>query len=349
MSTSFRSLAVLALLSAVLLVACLSSVSSAPSPALWRHVGRANDLSAPIRLTIGVKQRNVDALLQTLSAVSTPSSPTYRQHLSLDALNSLLTPHPSSISAITTWLTSAGVAPSSIRRTSNGEWLSVDTTLAVAERLLSAEYHAYRHAQVDGVEVLRCQSYSLPASVRDAIDVIGPTTRFPAYHTPAARLLPALTRQTADKGPAGVYWDGKEEADAVVTDCSDTCPITAAPPRSAQQDPCNPRLIDPDCIRAAYGVGNASVSHNASGAVNGFLEQYISLKDLDTFFQKFDPTQVGQRPTIIGPNDETKPGVEASLDIQSPSTAHNPAYHQITSVCPATHPALSFSAFCVGT
>ena len=302
MSTSIRSPVLLVVLSALLLALCLSSVTSAPSPALWRHVGRANDLSAPIRLTIGIKQRNVPTLLRTLTAVSSPSSPTYRQHLSFSDLNRLMAPTAASVASVTQWLTAAGIPSSAIQRTVNGEWLSVDTTVQMAESLLSTQYHLYRHTQVDA-QVLRCDSYTLPADVRDAIDVIGPTTRFPAYHTPSARHLPDLTRKAGGAGKAGVYSVDGEEANAA-----------PAPPSA---DPCSPYSITPACIRAAYGLGNTSVTGNTStGAVNGFLEEYISVKDLDTFFTKFDSSQVGRRPTIIGPNDASSPGVEASLDIQ---------------------------------
>ena len=305
--SSLRSLALLSAVVLVLVLPLSLTSDAAPSPGLWRHVGRASDLSAPLRLTIGVKQRNVPSLLRTLSAVSTPSSPTYRQHLSFEETNRLMAPRASSVAAVMDWLTSAGVPSSAISRSVNGEWLSVETTVAMAESLLSTEYHSYQHTQVEDVKVLRCESYSLPLEVVDSIDVIGPTTRFPAYHIPSARLLPALTPRQRFAS-ASAYSDGTEE---------EVTPVSA--------DPCNPREINPACIRAAYLVGNATAEKGLStGAVNGFLEEYIAIKDLDTFFKSFDPTQVGRLPIIVGPNKETQPGVEASLDIQyMMALAHN--------------------------
>ena len=302
-SPSLRHLAlVVAAVLCTLVLLSLPTSAAGPSPSLWRHVGRATDLSTPITLSIGVRQRNVPTLLSTLSSVSSPTSPTYRQHLSFDSLNALLAPHPSSLTSITTWLIAAGVHPDSIHRTASGEWLKVHTTLAVAEALLSAEYHAYQHTELD-VQVLRCSSYSLPDSVADVIDVIGPTTRFPSYHSPVARELPSLSP------PTPTLTNRHSRLSHLLT--------STPTPSTPLADPCNPRLIDPDCIRAAYSVGSANASnHLATGAVNGFLEQYISLQDLSTFFSTFDKTQVGRTPTIIGPNDNTKPGVEASLDIQ---------------------------------
>ena len=298
-SSSLRLLAVVVaavLCSAALLPLTSSASSSAPSPSstLWRHVGRAPDLTVPIQLSIGVTQRNVATLLSTLHAVSTPSSPTYRQHLSFDALNHLMAPRRSAVSTIEQWLVAGGIPRASIHRTASGEWLSVHTTLAVAEALLSTEYHSYQHTSLDDVQILRCSSYALPDAVAAVVDVIGPTTRFPSYHSPRARQLPTLTPTQKRLSH-----------------------LAHTPTSPTSADPCSPRSITPDCIRAAYSVGSANASsHLSSGAVNGFLEQYISTTDLDTFFTSYDKTQVGRRPSIVGPNDATKPGVEASLDIQ---------------------------------
>ena len=53
-----------------------------------------------------------------------------------------------------------------------------------------------------------------------------------------------------------------------------------------------------------------------SQAVASFLEQYYSDSDLNTFFQRFG---LAKNPVkkVVGPNDQTKPGVEASLDVRT--------------------------------
>jgi len=77
-----------------------------------------------------------------------------------------------------------------------------------------------------------------------------------------------------------------------------------------------------------YQMGNASAtSGKGSVAVTGFLEQYISLTDLQDFYKQYDTTSSGRTPTIVGPNDQTNPGDEASLDIQYVSAmAHGSAF-----------------------
>ena len=294
--SAFLAAVCLALLSVLL---SSSPVSGAPS-ALWQHVGRASDSSMPMRLTVGVRQRNVGTLEKLLLAVSSPSSPSYRRHLSFAEVNALMAPPQSSIAAVEQWLVDGGVERSAIRRTVSGDWLSADTTLGVAEALLQAEYSTYRHVE-RGVEVTRTERYTVPDSVRPHIDVIGPTTRFPAYHTPHSMLLPDLSSVPHLAGrSSSVYSESAEES--LLAPSADICANGTSP----------------TCIRAAYGIGDASASSGMStGAVTGFYGESISLKDLDQFHAQFDPTQVGRRPPIIrGPNNETEPTVEASLDIQ---------------------------------
>lgn len=66
-----------------------------------------------------------------------------------------------------------------------------------------------------------------------------------------------------------------------------------------------------------YAVNDyvATSGTNSSIAVTGYLEQYIAASDLAAFFTAYDPTHA-RTATIIGPNDQTNPGTEASLDIQ---------------------------------
>jgi tripeptidyl-peptidase-1 len=50
--------------------------------------------------------------------------------------------------------------------------------------------------------------------------------------------------------------------------------------------------------------------------VGGFLSEFTSIKDLQAFWKKDYPKATGRKLYIVGPNDETKPGVEAMLDVE---------------------------------
>ena len=271
-----------ALFALLALLSLLALTAAAPSSS-WKQVQRVDDLTTPIQLTIGIKQQRIAELETLVNVISNPRSATYREHLSLAAINDMIAPSAESVQAVREWLEQSGVALSGWEWSVGGEWLNVWTTVAGAEALLGAEYHVYKHES--GATLMRTESYSLPESVRAHIDVVGPTTRFPALRTPLKRSLPSLRRRL------------------------NALTATAATPCSEG--------VTPDCIRSVYRVGNTSAtSGQSSGAVNGFLEQYISQSDLDTFLNKFDTERAGFVPTIVGPNNAKQPGVEASLDIQ---------------------------------
>ena len=41
----------------------------------------------------------------------------------------------------------------------------------------------------------------------------------------------------------------------------------------------------------------------------------MSNSDLKSFFKRYDTNSTGRVPTIVGPNKESNPGIEANLDI----------------------------------
>jgi tripeptidyl-peptidase-1 len=58
-------------------------------------------------------------------------------------------------------------------------WIKFDATVEEAESLLQTEYGIYTHATT-GKDHLACESYSLPAHIREHVDFITPTVHFDA-------------------------------------------------------------------------------------------------------------------------------------------------------------------------
>lgn len=205
-----------------------------------------------------------DDLEAVLYEVSSPMSPTYGQHLSKEAAEEMLAAAPVSISAVSDWLSANGISG---EVAANG-FIRARISIAEAEALLSTHYYRYEHPTAGSVH--RCASYSLPAEVAEHIDVVAPTTQFPA-----PRALSSVGAAASGSG------------------------------------------VTPDVIRTIYGVGNATATNSASRQIAaGFLQQYMSTGDLASFVTQFDPTLPAAAPHIVGPNDPTNPGLEASLDIQ---------------------------------
>ena len=259
------------------LIALLLALSDCAPSVNWTVTRRANS-SESVQLTIAIKQRRVDELQRKLIAVSDPDSNEYGQFLSLHEVNELVAPSKASVSAVMRWLKRHGVGMATASHSGNFDFVSVVTDIGTAEAMLSAEYHEYKH-ELTGARVLRCREYTLPADVREHVDVVGPVNRFPL----SKQIMTRPRQTTARRSPDAPCSDG----------------------------------TDPACLRSLYQVGNfTGVTSNSTSAVTGFLEQYISDVDLQTFFKQFDPASSGRHANIVGPNDPSSPGIEASLDIQ---------------------------------
>lgn len=151
------------------------------APERWARGARA-DPDAPLELIIAVKQTNGDELERVLLDVSDPDSPNYGNHLTADEVDRLVAPKSTDILAVLGWLHRNGVDMDEIEATGNSDFLTIPTTVAVAERLLQAEYYTFTHKIASKFNVLRIGdgSYTLPADVASAVDFVSPSVRFPS-------------------------------------------------------------------------------------------------------------------------------------------------------------------------
>jgi tripeptidyl-peptidase-1 len=241
----------------------------------WTTVSRA-DPAAQLELTLAVRQTNLAALERQVLAASDPDNAArYGRHLSREQVDALVAPRSADVEQVKAWI-AAGAAPTAMRSTGNGDLITATITVAEAERLLSVQYHAYKHATT-GRTVLRANgAYELPERVAAALDFVAPTGRFPAAGSPP--------RVRAIDGKLGAGAGG----------------VTPEFLRS---------LYSVGEARAANGTKNIV-------AVASFLNQFYSPSDLQSFYGKFDSSLAGEQPKVVGPNSASRPGVEAMLDIE---------------------------------
>ena len=146
----------------------------------WKATSPADPL-APIRLTIALRQENVDQLQETLHDISNPASANYGQFLTHQQLNDLVAPSPETLHTVTTWLSQHTAIDTTFAATPNKDFLHVDLTVGEAEQLLSAKYVTYTQ-QDTGRTITRLApstKYTLPPQVASAVDFVGPTLTFP--------------------------------------------------------------------------------------------------------------------------------------------------------------------------
>jgi len=188
-----------------------------------------------------------------------------------------------------------------MERSPAGDWINLNVPVRVAEQMLDTEYGVYQHVADPNERVVRALSYSLPRALHDHIDVITPTTMFgtmramksTAFIQPKAP-VPAGEQSGSVNGPSGL---------AVPNSCN--------------------TAITPSCLMQLYGTANYTPVSTATNSIGiaGYLDEFANIADLKTFARQFRPAAVNATFKIIqfngGGNDQTDPGVEANLDIQT--------------------------------
>ncbi|KAG8678870.1 hypothetical protein FRC08_017416 [Ceratobasidium sp. 394] len=158
--------------------------------------------------------------------------------------------------------------------------------------MLNTRYNVYRHTS--GNHIVRTESYALPRWLDDHVDLVQPTTFFGKIHERGPRL---------GKRASTLF---VEDAVSIETEAASDCNST----------------ITPVCLKSLYkteGYTPTATDKNSLG-ITGYLEQYASRSDLQTFYQKYVPNAVGSTFSVVlingGQNIETTPGGEANLDVQ---------------------------------
>ncbi|TDL24009.1 subtilisin-like protein [Rickenella mellea] len=251
-------------------------------------------------LRIALKQDKFDDLLTHLYEVSDPlHERRYGAHLSKEEVDALVRPHPSSVETVDDWLKYHGIETASIQRSDAGDWLTLPVTVEQAERLLGTTYNVY-HNNATSEYVVRTDGYSLPRVLHPHISVVTPTTYFGGLRR--MKSMSFLQPQIEPIENSVAQNQAKGSLATVPASCSSK--------------------ITPACLRALYntsGYTPQAADTNKLG-VAGYLGEFANRADLQTFFSTFRTDAVGGAYTTVlvngGQDNQTKPGVEANLDIQ---------------------------------
>jgi len=217
---------------------------------LWARHSRAQGHEVlPVR--IGLKQRNLEHAERFIQEVSDPSSPHFGKHWSADKIANVFAPAKETSDNVVEWLVNSGIDVGRIRHSTGRNWLEINATTSEAEHLFQTEYHWFQHKESDGYRIA-CDSYGLPAHVKDHIDFVMPTIQLEGLK-PIANARPAIAEDaSAFTGLTGLK------------NCSG--------------------LITIQCLRALYGFPAGHYNH--SGNQMGIAEwaDYLYLPDLKPFF-----------------------------------------------------------------
>ncbi|TLD03868.1 hypothetical protein PgNI_11159 [Pyricularia grisea] len=269
----------------------LESTSNLPEN--WR-LSRPAAESDKIDLRIALKQPRAKELEVRLLEISTdPSHPQYRHHLTRAEVATYQSPAPGAADAVVRWLEENDVRR--VERNSDAAgWIGFTATAGQVKTILQADLGYFTYDGVNETAVLRAPRYSIPANLESSIDFIHPLAHF---MTPAS-LRPILQPQDKDKGAAA----------GGANQCSSG--------------------VQPSCLRALYGINYTPPVNRkddkpspARMAIAGFLDQYVSPSDVDSWMRTYARNIPANYTASIAfannaTNDPSHPGSEAALDIQ---------------------------------
>ncbi|KAH7869668.1 Pro-kumamolisin, activation domain-containing protein, partial [Lentinula edodes] len=169
------------------------------APTGFAHLGSAPDdqiLSLRINLAMG-NQAGLEAALQEASS---PTSPTFREWLTKEQVESFAAPTVETVQAVTEWLTSFNITSTPI--TPAGDWIKFDIPVSTANQLLQAEFSIFNHTE-SGQTSVRTLAYSIPSDLQAHVKVVHPTTSFngplrgrsPITAISAARFTPEFEKR----------------------------------------------------------------------------------------------------------------------------------------------------------
>lgn len=264
-------------------------------PAEWLDQGRAAE-DEELEVTIAVKLTHVEELEALVYRVSDPSDvENYGKHLSMEEVTDLVAPSPQGVKVVVDWLHAHGVQ--NLEMTRKGAFITIATTVNVAEELFDGHLHAYRHAST-GARIIRLApdtQYSAPVAAAAHIDFMAPTVRFPRMQR--SRLV---SDETVRRYREAAHAAAKE-----------------AGPGAAPELGNGTFIVVPTWLRELYQLADVyGKAKDNLQCVCSFIGQFYSDDDLQEFFGLFFNSSKGQTPRQIGQNDPSNVGLEASLDVQ---------------------------------
>jgi len=266
--------------------ACLHDSIDTPYP--WvSYSGPSAKVSMDqkIPMTVALKRRNFAKMEAIFHAVSDPASPQYGNHMTSEDMKNLVGAKPESIDAVTQWLSLAGITGTEVG--AHHDSLKFTATVAQVSALLKVKFSLYENIVDHKIMARSLEKTAIPDHLDSIIDVITghrgfPRTKAPRVKASLASKVEAIVKDQVfvNVTPQVIFNQYKE---------------TTFPPTPA-------------------GKKNVVSFFQAQG-------QYVRETDLQEFCEDFLFGQPGftgdcKIKKYIGPDQNSAPGVESSLDSQ---------------------------------
>ncbi|KAF3906894.1 Aorsin [Orbilia brochopaga] len=264
----------------------------------WHRDSRlSGTLQLPVK--IGLTQENLHIGEELLLQVSHPDSPAYGKHWTAEQIRAKFTPSEERYTAVSLWLRHSGIRHIHDAR----GWIMFNATVATMEQMLRTEYYLYEHTS--GQMHIGCESYSLPQEIHPHVDIILPTLHWDIHAedpaSPKQRKLRRLAKRQTSKRATGAkpgMSSGFHNGGAHRLTSSDRNRRRLEDPKYASVTTCD-QLITPDCLRKLYSFGeNHNPVKGNSFAIVAFTPQTYLQADMDLWFSRYSPEQVGTGPIV---------------------------------------------------
>lgn len=141
----------------------------------WQQRDRVQPIDT-VTLQIAVKQspKGIARLERRLLELSDPQSSEYGQWLTLNEVENMVAPLPSTLLAVRSWLEGHGVTP---EESLNGDFVSATVPAQLLENMTRVPYYHFQH--VDGHSAIRSVRDPVWSGIAHLVDFISPSTRLP--------------------------------------------------------------------------------------------------------------------------------------------------------------------------
>ncbi|EJD49916.1 subtilisin-like protein [Auricularia subglabra TFB-10046 SS5] len=269
-------------------------------PSGFRSAGSA-PAGHTLNLRIALQNNNLKGLEDALMDAATPGSANFRQWLSKGQVEAFSRPTEETVNVVNAWLAEHDVTAGAL--TPSGDWISLSVPVEKANSMLGTTFETFVHDST-GTEIVRTLEYSLPENVAPHVKLVHPTVAF----TRPLRSGPVITfPQTGTAHGAASPVDHADSGVGALATVPAACNTT----------------ITPACLQALYSVPVrvSSTTSPSKIAVAGFSNQFANQADLTTFLRNLRPDMPSNTSFTVlsvdnGQNTQSRPGIEANLDMQ---------------------------------
>lgn len=252
----------------------------------WTEEGPA-DKNAILKLTIALRQSNMEKLEKMFWERSDPKHADYSKWLSVEELTAIIAPPTSAIAKVSSWLVAGGAKIEGMPVTK--DYIFASAPVSVWSRLLFTEFSSYFHAEQNARLIKANGAYSLPQNIAALVNLVVGVKGLPKLNKP--NVFTANVQDPVAKiGPSDLR--ARYNVTVVGKNATNLQAVAEFQAQYFVPSDLGTRLLMVVCLNC----------HSPSTV---------------KFFQKFVPGNTNDViEKVIGVNVPSNPGTEAELDVQ---------------------------------